>query len=313
MPAQTSTRQATRIAQTWFCAIACLAAAGAGCASLTRTQSTHNIDRVSRSGEAFLAFLHSAGRTIGEIRELLPGARTDSVFLIDENVTNEELGEYIQREVCDQPFEVFLRVTVSTENQRVYRYIVKGDWRSVKMGYGSLQNAEFYDAIYLHTHPKNKRIIPNSISDYIHAETFRIVSTLLVGNGIPIEFESIERSASRVDHFEVDGKVFSLKRPERVRVRSKGQLRRRKRDAEESARELDRIFTENVKAGHERVALRNSDGMLVTYERNRALSRRLNEVYRNAGLLLPMGGDSFASQSGINDARASDTSRPLGF
>ncbi len=62
------------------------------------------------------------------------------------------------------------------------------------MGYESLQHPELYDAIYLHTHPRGKRIIPNSIPNYIHAETFRVVSTLLVGDGIPIEFESIERS-----------------------------------------------------------------------------------------------------------------------
>jgi len=117
------------------------------------------------------------------------GASIGSVFLIDENVTNEELGEYIQSEASDYPFEIFLRVTVSTADQRVYRYIVKGDWRSVKMGYGSLQHPELYDAIYLHTHPRGKRLIPNSIPDYIHAGTFRFVSTLLVGNGISIEFE----------------------------------------------------------------------------------------------------------------------------
>jgi hypothetical protein len=73
------------------------------------------------------------------------------------------------------------------------------------MGYGSLQHSDLYDAIYLHTHPRDKRVIPNSISDYIHAETFRIVSTLLVGNGTLIEFESIGQNKSGVDRFEVDG------------------------------------------------------------------------------------------------------------
>jgi hypothetical protein len=42
---------------------------------------------------------------------------------------------------------------------------------------------------------------------------------------------------------------------------------------------------ENVENGHERIVLQNSEGILVTYERNRALGRRLDEVYRNAGLL----------------------------
>jgi hypothetical protein len=302
MPARANNRKITRSARIWICAVAGLAMVGAGCAGPRRTPQIHKIDRVSRSGQAFFAFLNSPGRSIDEIRELLPSARVDSVFLIDENVTNEELGEYIEREACDQPFEIFLRVTVSTDDQRVYRYIVKGDWRSVKMGYGSLRHRELYDAIYLHTHPKDKRIIPNSISDYIHAESFRNVSTLLVGNGIPIEFESIKRSEGGVDHFKIDGREFSLKRPKRVRVRSKGQLRHRKRDAEAPVRELDRIFTEYVEAGRERVTLRNSDGMLITYERNRALSRRLNEVYREAGVLLPTGGDSFAAQSDITPA-----------
>jgi hypothetical protein len=89
------------------------------------------------------------------------------------------------------------------------------DWRSVKMGYGSLQHPELYDAIYLHTHPRGKRIIPDSVPDYVHAETFKIVSTLLIGNGISIEFESVEKSGNGVDQFEIDGRRFSLKRPRR--------------------------------------------------------------------------------------------------
>jgi hypothetical protein len=313
MPDRASAKRAERIARTWTCAIAALAAAWAGCAGLTATRPANNIDRVSRSREAFFAFLQSPGKTIDEIRKLVPDAGIDSVYLIDENVTNEELGEYIQSEASDYAFEIFLRVTVSTANQHVYRYIVKGGWRSVKMGYGSLQHPELYDAIYLHTHPRGKRIIPNSIPDYIHAETFRVVSTLLVGDGIPIEFESIEGSRSGVDQFEVDGRRFSLKRPEKQRVRSREQLRRSQHDADDAVRELDRIFRENVEAGHERVALRNSEGMLVTYERNRALDRRLDEVYRNAGLLLPVGGDNPTSPSDITRTAPPETPRPLGF
>ncbi len=287
----------------WVCAIAALAAAWAGCAGLTATRTSHKIDRVSRSSETFFAFLQSPGNTIDEIREFMPDASIDSVYLIDENVTNDELGEYIQFEASDYPFEIFLRVTVATATQHVYRYIVKGDWRSVKMGYGTLQHPELYDAIYLHTHPRGKRIIPNSIPDYIHAATFGHVSTLLVGNGISVEFESIEGSASGVDWFEVDGQRFSLKRPEKRHLRSKEQLRRSQHDVDDAVRELDRIFREKVEAGHGRVTLRNSEGMLVTYERNRALDRRLNEVYRNADLPLPMGSDNLAPATRFNAAK----------
>ena len=127
------------------------------------------------------------------------------------------------------------------------------------------------------------------------------------------KFESIERSGNGVDQFEVDGRRFSLKRPEKRRLRSKEQRRRGRRNADDAVRELDRIFRENVETGHERVALQNSDGMLVTYERNRALGRRLDEVYRNAGLLLPMGGDNLASSSGITPTMHPETTRPLGF
>jgi hypothetical protein len=301
------------MARTWACAAAALAAAWAGCAGLTAARPANNIDRVSRSREAFFAFLQSPGKTIDEIRNFMPNAGVDSVYLIDENVTNEELGEYIQSEASDYAFEIFLRVTVSTADQHVHRYIVKGDWRSVKMGYRSLQHPELYDAIYLHTHPRSKRVIPNSIPDYIHAESFRIVSTLLVGGGIPIEFESIERNRSGVDPFEIDGRRFSLKRPEKQRLRSSERLRRRQHDADDAVRELDRIFRENVEIGHERVALRNSEGMLLTYERNRTLDRRLDEVYRNAGLVLPTGGDNPASPSDITRTTPPETSRPLGF
>ncbi len=311
MPDRASVRRGTGIAQTWACAIFALAAAG--CAGLTRTQPTHNIDRISRSSEAFFAFLQSPGRTIDEIRVLLPSARTDSVYLIDENVTNEELGEYIQEEASEHPFEIFLRVTVSTENQHVYRYIVKGDWRSVKMGYGSLQHPELYDAIYLHTHPRGKRILPNSIPDYIHAETFPIVSTLLVGNGIPIEFERIERRGDDIDQLEVDGHKFSLKRPAHKRLRTKEQQRRAQRDDNDSVRRLDRIFREKVATGHERVVLRNSEGMLVSYDRNRPLAERLDEVYASAGIVVPTGVDDFSTPTQIGGTPAANTSLPLGF
>jgi hypothetical protein len=306
-------QRAERSARTWVCAIAALTVAWAGCAGLTAVRPTHNIDRVSRSSEAFFAFLQSPGETLDEIRKRMPSDGIDSVYLIDQNVTNKELGEYIQGEASGYPFEVFLRITVSTENQHVYRYIVKGDWRSVKMGYGSLQHPEFYDAIYLHTHPRGKRIIPNSIQDYLHAEAFGIVSTLLIGDGIPIEFEIIEGSRDGVDQFEVDGRSFSLKRADRPRLRSKEQLRRNRHDADDAVRELDRIFRENVEIGHERVALRNSEGMLVTYERNRAVHRRLDEVYSNAGLLLPAGGDKPAPPDGITLTTSPETTRPLGY
>jgi hypothetical protein len=181
------------------------------------------------------------------------------------------------------------------------------------MGFRSLQHPELYDAIYLHTHPRDKRVIPNSISDYIHAKTFGTVSTLLVGNGIPIEFESIEQRRTGVDLFEVDGHEFSLERPKRKRIRSKEPLRRRRREPNDAVHELNRIFVENVRNGHERVALRNSEGMLVTYERNRTLSRRLNEVYRDAGLRLPTDGGSFAASIGISHTSPSDSARPLGY
>ena len=313
MPDRASAQRAERIARAWACAVAALAAAWAGCAELTAARPSNNIDRVSRSRETFFAFLQSPGKTIDEIRELMPHARIDSVYLIDENATNEALGEYIQSEASDYAFEIFLRVTVSIANQRVYRTIVKGDSRSIKMGYGSLQHPELYDAIYLHTHPRGKRIIPNSIPDYIHADMFGIVSTLLVGDGIPIEFESIEGNRSGVDQFEVDGRRFSLKRPEKRRLRSKQRLRRSKHDVDDAVRELDRIFREHVASGHERVVLRNSEGMLITYERNRALSRRLDEVYRHAGLLLPTGADNPASPSDAPPTTPPQTPRPLDF
>lgn len=293
--------------------VAGLAVAWAGCAGLLNAPPADNIDRVSRSRAAFLAFLQSPGKTIDEIRKLVPDARIDSVYLIREDVRNEELGEYIQSEASDYAFEIFLRVTVSSADRRVYRYIVKGDWRSVKMGYGLLQHPELHDAIYLHTHPRGKRIIPNSISDFIHAATFGIVSTLVVGDGIPIEFESAEGNRSGVDHFEVDGRVFSVKRPEQRRLRSRQHLRSSPRDVDDAVRELDRIFRENVEIGHERVALRNSQGMSITYERNRPVDRRLDEVYRQAGLLLPMGGDSPAYPSGITRETLPKTPIPLGF
>ncbi len=293
--------------------MALLVVASLGCAASTGAPRADDIDRVSRSGQAFLDFLRSRGRTIDEIRALMPDASVDSVYLVNENVTNEELGEYVQFEASDYPFEIFLRVTVSTENQHVYRYIVKGDWRSVKMGYGSLTHPEFYDAIYLHTHPRGKRIVPNSISDYLHAETFKIASTLLVGDGIPIEFESIERNKHGVDRFEVDDRSFSVKRPERRRLRSKEQRRRQRRYADDAVRELDRILRENVAAGCERIALRNSEGMLITYERGKALSDRLDEVYLAAGIHLPAGGEGLAGQRDAPSSVDPKPTRPFGF
>jgi len=300
-------------AGSWRGATTALAALLAlGCAGLSGP-STPKVDQISRSGETFFRFLQSPGKSIAEIRELVPGAKTDSIYLVDENVTNEELGDYIQREASEYPFEIFLRVTVSKIDQHVYRYIVKGDWRSVKMGYGSLAQPELYDAIYLHTHPRDKRVIPNSIPDYIHAETFRNVSTLLVGSGIPIEFESIPRREDKIDTFDVDGRKFSRTRVEPKRPRTAEQARRSHGDADDDARALDRIFTENVEAGHERVVLQNSEGMRVVYERSRPVDQRLNEVYRNAGLDLPSGTDGAASRGEITQAPPSESPRPLGF
>jgi len=309
----TDRANAPGLAGIWLGATAALAALLVlGCAGLSGP-STPKVDQVSRSGEAFFHFLQSPGKSIAEIRELVPGAKTDSVYLIDENVTNEELGEYIQREASEYPFEIFLRVTVSKIDQHVYRYIVKGDWRSVKMGYGSLAQPELYDAIYLHTHPRDKRVIPNSIPDYIHAETFRNVSTLLVGSGIPIEFESIPRREDKVDTFDIDGREFSRTRVEPERPRTREQARRSHGDADDDARELDRIFTENVEAGHDRVVLQNSEGMRIIYERSRPVDQRLNEVYRSAGLDLPSRADGAASRGEITQAPPSESSRPLGF
>ncbi len=53
--------------------------------------------------------------------------------------------------------------------------------------------------------------------------------------------------------------------------------------------------------------------MLVTYERKRGLKQRLNEVYREAGLVLPMGSDGIASSIGISHPLPADTPRPLGY
>ncbi len=294
-------------------ALAALAAACAACAGMSDTRSAHKIDRVSRSGEAFFAFLQSPGKTLAEIREAMPRAAADSVYLVAADASNDELADYIQIDASDYPFEIFMRVAVSKDNQRVYRYIVKGDWRSVKMGYGSLRHPDFYDAIYLHTHPRNQRLLPNSISDYIHAESFRDVSTLLVADGIPIEFKRIARNADGVDFFEVDGREFSLERPAYPRVRTKEQMRREQRDADDAIRELDRIFKQNVKSGHERIALRNSEGMRVVYERDRTLAGRLNEVYLAVELPLPAGSDDAAANSEITHTPASDAPVPLGF
>jgi len=304
---------AGKVASRSLCGIAAITTVWIGCAVLTPEPRSLKIDNVSRSSEAFFAFLESRGKLIAEIREAIPSAKMDSVFLIDEMVTNEELGDYVQIEASAYPFEIFLRITVSTTNQRVYRYIVKGDWRNVKMGYGSLEHPELYDAIYLHTHPRERRIVPNSISDYMHAASFRNVTTLIVGDGIPIEFESIDSSKDGVDRFNVDGREFSYERPAQVSVRSPQQRRHGVRDADADVLELDRIFRENVEAGHERVTLRNSDGMLVTYDRDQTVRSRLNQVYRDAGLPLPTGVDDITAPGDISQTPPAGAPQPVGF
>jgi hypothetical protein len=52
---------------------------------------------------------------------------------------------------------------------------------------------------------------------------------------------------------------------------------------------------------------------LVTYERSRALDRRLDEVYQNADLPLPTGSDNLTSSSDITRTPAPKTPPPLGF
>jgi hypothetical protein len=97
------------------------------------------------------------------------------------------------------------------------------------------------------------------------------------------------------------------------RIGSKEQLRRNRSDVDDAARALNRTFVKNLKNGHERVALRISDGMLISYERNRPLNQRLNEAYRDASLHLPTGGGGFESSSDISHKSPSDTLRPLGY
>jgi hypothetical protein len=53
--------------------------------------------------------------------------------------------------------------------------------------------------------------------------------------------------------------------------------------------------------------------MLVTYERNRGLGQRLDEVYREAGLLSPTGGVNLAAPSDIPGKIPQEPSHPLGF
>ncbi|MFP8882047.1 MAG: hypothetical protein VCE43_22510, partial [Myxococcota bacterium] len=245
-----------------------------------------NVDRISRSGLEFFTFLQSHGSSIAEIRSSLPGARVDTVFLVDPNATNEELADFVRVDASDYRFEVFVRVIVSRVNHLVYRYIVRGDWRGVKMGYRALAHDDLYDAIYLHTHPDEKRILPVSLNDFIHAGAFPDVMTLVVGGGIALEFEIVDPRPNGIA-IEADGSVLELKRPGRKTTRTKDQAMRQRPDAEGAIFELDRIFREKVRSGHQRVTLHDPEGMLVTFDRDMTLARRLDEVYRKAGIPLP--------------------------
>ncbi|HXV36165.1 MAG TPA: hypothetical protein VEC18_03395 [Myxococcota bacterium] len=278
-----------------------LAAASAcvACASPGGGARTAKIDQVSRSAEAFTAFLGSRGRAIEQIRAAMPRAPAESVYLVAPEVPNAELARYIELDASGYAFEIFLRVLVSKRDRRVHRYLVKGDWRSVKLGFTSLRDPEWYDAVYLHTHPRDKRLIPNSIPDFLHAEVFPNVSKLVVGDGIPVEFESIARNADGIDVFEIDGRQLSIERPTHAPPRTKDELRRAQHDVDDAARELDRIFRESVERGSQRVELRNADGMRVVYDRRRPLAARLDDVYRLAELALP------EERAGSAPARAS--------
>jgi hypothetical protein len=267
-----------------------------GCAGLPRSNRQRrprnlNIDRVSRSDQDFFEFLQAPGLSIAEIRSRLPQSEVDSVFLIDPAITNEELGEYLTTDASEYPFEIFLRVIVSLINQQVYRYLVRGGKRNVKMGHGFVSHSKLYDAIYLHTHPKGKRIIPNSIGDYMHADFSQDVQTLLVGDGIHIEFKTVAPHSPASDSVDVliaDGTETSFKRPYVGWVHSKAQADRRILDQEAPAFRLDHAFREKVGAGHKLITVKSADGMLVLYDRDRTLSSRLNEVYVEAQLPLPI-------------------------
>lgn len=278
----------------WMLAAVCLGCALLGCAGAAPEP---NVDRVSRTGIEFFTFLQSRGRSIAEIRSSLPGARADTIFLIDPDVSNDELADFIRVDGSGYRFEIFLRVIVSRVNHQIYRYVVRGNWRGVKMGYRALAHDDLYDAIYLHTHPDEKRILPSSLNDFIHAGAFPDVMTLLVGDGIALEFEIVERheGGSVID---ADGEILALKRPGRKRIRTKYQAMQGRQDAEGATLELDRLFREKVRNGHRRVTLRDPEGMLVTFDRDATLTHRLNAVYLEADIPLPRVGSQWTRARG---------------
>jgi hypothetical protein len=260
-----------------------LASGALGCVS---APAGTNVDRVSRTGIEFFTFLQSRGSSVAELRSSLPEARVDSIFLIDPNVSNAELADFVRVDASGYPFEIFLRVIVSKVNHQVYRYVVRGDWRGVKMGYRALSRSDLYDAIYLHTHPDEKRILPVSLNDFIHASVFPDVMTLVVGGGIALEFETADSTQSETV-LDVDGSSTALKRPVRVQIRNKHQATNRRRDAEGVTFKLDRLFRQKVHSGHRRVTLQNPEGMLVTFDRDQTLTQRLDAVYLEADIALP--------------------------
>ena len=99
------------------------------------------------------------------------------------------------------------------------------------MGYRALSHDDLYDAIYLHTHPDEKRILPVSLNDFIHAGAFPGVMTLVVGDEIALEFETGDSRRSETV-LEADGSILELKRPGREAIRNKHQAINRSRDAE---------------------------------------------------------------------------------
>jgi hypothetical protein len=276
------------------------AALGAGCAGTAMGRRNLNIDRVSQSDQRFFEFLQAPGHSIAEIRTLLPRAKLDSVFLIDPAITNKELAEYITVGASDYPFEIFLRVIVSLINQQVYRYLVRGGKRNVKMGYRLASQPSLYDAIFLHTHPKGTRIIPNSIGDYMHAELSGEVRTLLVSDGVHIEFKTValpSPAADSVDILITDGTETSFKRPFVGINRRNPHLKQRPLDPDAPAAQLDHAFREKVQAGHKKITIKSADGMLITYDRDKPLFSRLNQVYKDAKLPLPTGNGDVGERS----------------
>lgn len=251
-----------------------------------------NVDRVSRTGIEFFTFLQSRGSSIADIRSSLPDAKVDTVFLVDPNVSNGELADFVRVDASGYSFEIFLRVIVSRVNHQVYRYIVRGDWRGVKMGYRELSHDDLYDAIYLHTHPDEKRILPVSLNDFIHASVFPNVMTLVVGAGIALEFETAESSQSETV-LDADGSLTALKRPRREPLRNKHQMMGKRRDTEGPTFELDRVFRDKVYSGHRRVTLQNPEGLRVTFDRDQTLTRRLDAAYLDADISLPRVGSQW--------------------